>query len=310
MGSAHCDSNAVSDLLLSGSIGSCFDNQLGAYLAGLIESDGTIYVPYLSINAQGKATYPAIKIYGHIHDTPLFYKLQSMLGGTVVHPTGELSVHLSINDEYSIKSLIALINGHMRTPKIEALQRLADWYNAIDSTYTLPVLDLDMSPLHSNAWLAGFVEGDASFFIDARPTRVSTSVDIVQSRVNLELIARYKPIMEAIAGLLLTVIGSTIVKNASGTVSERLRCRTTAMAGSLIIASYLARYPLRSSKHLDFLAWREVLIMQVMRESVTDEGRLKASSIKATMNTKRTVYTWDHLDNFYTRLIRPLVKSE
>ena len=131
--------------------------------------------------------------------------------------------------------------------------------------------------------------------------RVATTVDIVQSRVDQELISQYMPIIEAIAGLLITTVGSSLVINASGSISKRLRSRNTAQGGSLIIGSYLGRYPLRSSKFLDFQAWREVLIMQVTRDSVTDAGREKAASLKASMNNKRTTFTWEHLDKFYTR---------
>ena len=34
-------------------------------------------------------------------------------------------------------------------------------------------------------------------------------------------------------------------------------------------------------------------------EHKTPEGKLKIVKIKSGMNNKRTVYTWDHLQNFY-----------
>lgn len=53
----------------------------------------------------------------------------------------------------------------MRTPKIEALHRLIDWFNArSNNNIKLSKLDLDSSPLSSSAWLAGFIESNGNFY--------------------------------------------------------------------------------------------------------------------------------------------------
>jgi hypothetical protein len=52
----------------------------------------------------------------------------------------------------------------MRTHKIEALHRAINWINKRDNTY-IPCLGLDLSPLDSNSWLAGFTDADGSFSI-------------------------------------------------------------------------------------------------------------------------------------------------
>lgn len=43
----------------------------------------------------------------------------------------------------------------MRTPKIEALHRLIEWYNSNCKT-NIQYLGLDFTPLQTNGWLAGF----------------------------------------------------------------------------------------------------------------------------------------------------------
>ncbi len=60
---------------------------------------------------------------------------------------------------------INLINGYMRTPKIEALHRAIKWYND-NYNFNIEALDLDQSPINSNAWLAGFTDGDGNFSIN------------------------------------------------------------------------------------------------------------------------------------------------
>ncbi len=55
----------------------------------------------------------------------------------------------------------------MRTPKIEALQRLIDWLNARSTDgFKLSKLGLDNSSLDSSAWLASFIESDGNFYCE------------------------------------------------------------------------------------------------------------------------------------------------
>jgi len=56
---------------------------LGAYLAGLIEGDGTIYVPESFRNKKNKINYPYIKICFNIKDKPLALKLYSIFNGNI-----------------------------------------------------------------------------------------------------------------------------------------------------------------------------------------------------------------------------------
>jgi hypothetical protein len=67
-----------------------------------------------------------------------------------------------------IRLIVSLINGHMRTPKIEALHRLMKWLNnRPDQIENCPLLPLDNSPILANTWLSGFIEADGSFYVDA-----------------------------------------------------------------------------------------------------------------------------------------------
>lgn len=65
-----------------------------------------------------------------------------------------------------------------------------------------------------------------------------------------------------------------------------------------VITSYLAKYPLMSSKHLNYLSFNKGLAYLGYR--LTREEILELRAIKVSMNNKHTYYNWDHLDNFYT----------
>jgi len=106
------------------------NNKLGAYLAGLIEGDGSIIVPETVRNDKGKLQYPRIKITFVNKDEPLANKLMEVLGaGTIEWSPNKMYFNLLIQDTKTLYLVANLINGYMRTPKIEALHRLIDWLN-------------------------------------------------------------------------------------------------------------------------------------------------------------------------------------
>jgi len=142
------------------------NKRLGGYLAGLIEGDGSIIVPKTIRNQKGKLLYPVVKITFVKKDDPLAVKIQEIIrGGQIVHPKDSNYIDLLFQDLNSIQSIAVLLNGNMRTPKIEALYRLIDWLNAkYKDKPEIVKLGLDPSELGSNPWLAGFIEADGHFY--------------------------------------------------------------------------------------------------------------------------------------------------
>jgi hypothetical protein len=136
--------------------------------------------------------------------------------------------------------------------------------------------------------------------------------------------------MRQIAALFLTTAHSKQRKG--NPISFYWLCRSTSSSGRQAVVDYFDRFPLFSSKHLDYLAWREIHLLLVDRAHHKsgpprgggaprlEAGRsgdggfnrikeLKAGPPKgprpgyrraASMNHQRTVYTWDHLANFYS----------
>jgi hypothetical protein len=137
-------------------------SNFGYYLAGLIESDGYIYVP---LNSLRKYAYPYIIITFHFNDFPLLMKIKEILNtGVVTAVKGKNAYRLSIQDVTNVLNLIQLINGKFRTPKVLTLHKLIQWYKDTYS-YNIPLLPIDTTPLENNAWLAGFSDGDCSLYV-------------------------------------------------------------------------------------------------------------------------------------------------
>src|SRR5689334_15647502 len=129
---------------------------MGYYLAGLIEGDGNIAVHDKTSNS--KVYRPKILIVFNINDKPLAEKLSSVLKvGKVIDRSSAGHVLLQILAKKEVLKIINIINGRMRTPKIEALHRAISWINEKDKS-VIPYLGIDTSSLDSNAWLAGFTD--------------------------------------------------------------------------------------------------------------------------------------------------------
>lgn len=86
--------------------------------------------------------------------------------GTIEQPQDTNYINLLFQDVNSIQKIVVLLNGKMRTPKIEALHRLIDWLNSRSDLKVENILKLglDNSHLNSNPWLSGFIEADGNFY--------------------------------------------------------------------------------------------------------------------------------------------------
>jgi hypothetical protein len=78
-------------------------------------------------NQKGKLLYPVVKITFVKKYLPLALKIKEVInGGTIEHHKNSDYLNLLFQDVVSIRNIAVLLNGRMRTPKIEALHRLID----------------------------------------------------------------------------------------------------------------------------------------------------------------------------------------
>ena len=139
--------------------------KIGSYLAGLIEADGSFAIH--DKDSDVKKYRPKILVVFSLADEPLARKLASITNaGKVYHKKDAGYVMWQIQNIADVIKIINIINGYMRTPKIEALHRAINWFNE-SYNYNIDCLGLDLSPIDSNAWLAGFTASNSSFIISA-----------------------------------------------------------------------------------------------------------------------------------------------
>lgn len=280
---------------------------MASYLAGLIEGDGLIAVH--DKNSKSRVYSPKIIIVFNINDRPLAVKLSSILkAGKVVNRYSAGHVLLQILAKQEVLKIINLINGNMRTPKIEALYRAIHWINEKDNS-SIPCLNLDLSPLVSNNWLAGFTDADGNFSItiynrkknsNLARTEVQTffRIEVKQNyRKNVTIDqggASYFNIMTKIAELF-TVNLYTRTRSKNDRVFYAFMAISHNARSHDIIRNYFDRFPLYSSKYLAYKDWCHV--QDLHREtSLSKETLDKIRTIKNQFNSKRKVFDMSHLD--------------
>jgi LAGLIDADG DNA endonuclease family/LAGLIDADG endonuclease len=169
-------------------------SKFGPYLAGLIEGDGTIAVHDPKNGAATIKYNPKIIIVFKKADLPLANYLQNITKCGIVLIKPERGYVLwQIQDIVSVYTIIYIINGFMRTPKIEALNKAIVWLNnyitnaknidnllkngnpriniIINKISLLEIKPLDETPIENNGWLAGFTESKSKFLIQIQKMR-------------------------------------------------------------------------------------------------------------------------------------------
>jgi len=292
-------------------------NQLGYYLAGLIEGDGSIILR----KGEKEKISPKIVFTFSVNELKMFEKLQEILktgsiniekegvnryaSGAYVKKIGVC--RYSITNADAVINIINLVNGKFRTPKIAALHKAIDnlnkWRNA-----NLLRFPLDTSSLDSNAWLAGFIDSDGHFSIklsgcyssDDLETRgrVQCVFTASQSELNRVTAESNVPIMTKLAEFFQVNLNYKTEKSPNfKEPAKKVVFYAQSDRKHYIITSYLTKFPLMTSKYLNYLAFFKGL--NYLGKRLTSEEILEVQALKNSMNNKRTEYVWDHLDNFY-----------
>jgi len=271
------------------------------YLAGLIEADGTIIVPKKEKSPKGRLYYPYMQIIFDSRDLPLALIIQKTLGnGSISKKRGANAYVLSFSSKECIIFIVSLINGKMRTPKINALYGLIDWINNKKSNSIIHKLPQNSEPLGSNSWLSGFIEGDAHFSVRAtfpnkkiNYPKVECRIELVQRQIYHNGLSNYN-FMADIA----TFLDSSVKEIRTSSNHPQFIIRTISLDSNIKLESYLNKYPLFSSKYLNYLDWLKILEFKKLGKY--DQSFLdKVITIKNNMNNKRTFFVWDHLQGFY-----------
>lgn len=280
---------------------------LGAYLAGLIEGDGSIVIPSRIKNSANKLQYPSIKVSFPTKELPFFTLLTTIIGGKIQNTKGNYKIW-AVQDKGSLIKIVSLINGQMRTPKIEALYRLIDWFHLYGSLPhgILQKKPLDSSSLLETSWFTGFIEADGSFHSSLNLNKDGVAINLkrhlnLSQRQNYhrdsEVGISYLPIMTNIQKTF-NVSSLITIERDRGTKKELgYNVRMVSNESCIQLINYFNLFPLFTSKFLDYLIWKEFHQKKGKVKNIEETKHL--IQLKENMNQNRTSFDWTHLNQFY-----------
>lgn len=281
------------------------NSELGHYLAGLIEGDGSINVLTTLKSKLGKNKYLSIQITFAKKDFLLAMTISKHLNcGSISKKKNANAYDLIINDFSGLLKVLNLINGKFRTLKIDRLNLLIDWYN-YNGHYLLEnkinKYLMDNSLLNNNSWLSGLIDADGNFYIKhgySNKSLVTKTVFRI-SQSQLDKLGNTKlTYMQNIANLFNTKC--KLIDRTSTNKGYHYLVATHSYNSNLSVINYLTKYLLFSSKYLDYCNYKETVSLFENRLNHTLENIQIILKNKNSMNNNRIYFNWDHLKNFYT----------
>ena len=238
------------------------NEQLGHYLAGLIDGDGHF----------SKAQQLVIVFSSP--DAFLAYYLKEKLSNCNVRKVKDKNAYLLIvSKKEGILNVLNLINGKLRSENRfnQVINNILnhDRYKDININFTMNLTD-DFY----NHWLAGFSDADASFQVKIinRATRIKPEV-----RLNYQIDQKDNILLTKIKNYLCGNIGYRKTQ-------ETYYYGSTSFGSAKNVIEYFNQFNLQSRKHVSYLRWRKVYTLIQDREHLTDKGLIKILKIKSLIN--------------------------
>lgn len=238
------------------------NEQLGHYLAGLIDGDGHF----------SKAQQLVIVFSSP--DAFLAYYLKEILSNCNVRKVKDKNAYLLVvSKKEGILNVLNLINGKLRSENKfnQVINNILSHSRFKDSNIDFII---NSSNDFDNHWLAGFSDADASFQIKIvnRTTRKNPEV-----RLNYQIDQKDNILLMKIKDYLGGNIGFRKTQNT-------YYYGSTSFGSAKNVIEYFNTFHLQSRKHISFLRWRKVYVLIQDKEHLTDRGLEKIIKLKHLIN--------------------------
>lgn len=273
-------------------------NNLGSYLAGLLEDDGNISIQNNKNTNQINKT--VIEFTFNQNNLAIYNDLKEFIESDNIRFKSGNTMCYRLADKDGVIKLVNLVNGYFRTPKIQTLHKLIDHLN-VKHNLDINKLSVDISNLGSNAWLARFTEADGYFGVKITEFRLKTENEkrsrsekikckfvIEQRQVDRLTGLPCKDYMQLIADYFDSSLLS-ITRNNDKFLSPGNSYYFSVESVSKLdkVVKYFSTYPLIGIKGLDSLDFIKVYSMIKNKEHLTDTDIIKIKLIAAGMNSNR-----------------------
>ena len=246
------------------------NEQLGYYIAGLIDGDGHFKAQQLVITF----SYP---------DAFLAYYLKKRLGyGNVKKVKNKNAYLLIVSNKEGMLKVINLINGKLRTEHRfnQIVNNVLSHTKYADKNINFTI---DSSKNWDNHWLAGFSDADASFQIKNIKRITGNKQEI---RLNFQIDQK--------SDLLLNMIKQFLGGNIGYRKSQdTYYYGSTSFGSAKKVIQYFDKYHLQSRKHISYLRWRKVYRLIQDKQHLTEKGLAKILKIKLLINSHEEPYLYN-----------------
>jgi hypothetical protein len=293
---------------------------IGSYLAGLWEGDGHIVCPVFDDHGRLKNT-PCLAITAGQNQLPFIEKLQAKFGGWIRYKTKENAIVWTITAQLELLSIVKLLNGHIRSPKLYQFNLLIDYLNNTKAGQLAFLIkySVDNTPLTENYWFTGFIDADGGFKISYSEAkinlqtgkkskqRIGLSFKIEQRKFHKITGVSFECLMQKIADFLTVKLHTSFHNSSSLPLSgvgmqqedKRMEYWIVEVASFMrmqLIMDYFCKFPLLTSKRNDFESFKVAFNLIKAEKHLTKDGRKTILDLKNSMNRRRTVFDWGHLE--------------
>lgn len=225
-------------------------------------------------------------------DVQLMYKIRTELGfgkvTEIVKENNQIYWRYSVYDLKNLTRLVWLFNGNLITVKKQ--KQFQIWVAEFNKKYNSDFLFSTTKPeiCFKNAWLSGFFEGDAGFWIQSKDL-VRVNKDNSQSyNIRMKFYITQKNEKELLNQIKqLFQIPSNIYQKEipNGHSNEKYnRLETSLLKSHLLLIEYLTKYPFLGKRHICFHRWKRVLGYRTKDYPITKKSIIKLQRL--ILNTK------------------------
>lgn len=246
------------------------DNDLGYYLAGLIDGDGHF----------NKLCHLIIAF--NIKDISLAYNIKSQIGyGSVRKIKNKNAVIYVISNYLGLLKILNLINGKIKLKHNQIQENIL-----INDKYkNIQFYNDDLSNL-DNYWLSGFTDADGSFQVKIISRLNRTKKEV---RLNYQVDQKDNKILNAIKNYLGGNIGYRISQ-------DTYYYGSTSFGSARNVIKYFDKYHLQSTKYINYIKWRKVYRLIQNNKHLTTEGFINILKIKTSMSISVTPLELNRLE--------------
>jgi len=242
------------------------------WIAGFAEAEGGTY------GAEGGQA--SFSITQHISDWYLLEAIRDYLGAGYVRPVfwddGRICAVLSITNKEELRNVvIPLLEGRIRS-----LKKLAQFNEWRETHFNLPPVVIN--PTVSPAWLAGFVDGDGSFYALIHKASDYRSGFQVQAVFDIAQLDTERALLENISQ---TFFGSSHTWAKSG-LTQHLRILKFLALQNFVLPFFQINN-LLTRKSIDFVIWQEIIQVIADKEHLTSDGVNLIRSLRSRQHINR-----------------------